>query len=161
VARLHSGGRRVLFSVPMIALTPGVYRSDADRHLLDEVCRDIDGNKSPVSWYYWEPEPVYSTCIYSPVFRRYLLERFHDGIDRGMDVVNRDEINTSIGLMNRQAGGSGFCPTCLTRFRTHLHEVADAPDLLRLEDSALRLRLKRDDDLYARYHKFHEREAFG
>ncbi len=28
----------------MIALTPGVYHSDADRHLLHEVCRDIDGD---------------------------------------------------------------------------------------------------------------------
>ncbi|HXL16510.1 MAG TPA: hypothetical protein VN961_03205, partial [Streptosporangiaceae bacterium] len=83
VAMLHSAGQRVLFSVPMIALTPGVYHGDAGRHLLDEVCRDIDGNQALVSWYYWEPEPVYSTCIYSPVFRRYLLDRCQDGIDRG------------------------------------------------------------------------------
>ena len=44
VATPHSRGQRVLFSVPMIALTPGVYHSDADRHLLHEVCRDIDGD---------------------------------------------------------------------------------------------------------------------
>jgi len=173
VATLHSRGQRVLFSVPMIALTPGVYHSDADRHLLHEVCRDIDGNQALVSWYYWEPEPVYSTCIYSPVFRRYLLDRCQDGIDRGMDVVNLDEINTSIGLMNRKAGGSGFCPSCLARFRSHLQEAADPAsrpadaddatdaDLLTQDDEALRLLLKHDDDLYARYRRFHETQAFG
>jgi len=154
VARSHEGGRRVLFSVPLIALTQGVYGSDAGRHLLEEVCRDVEGGPSRVGWYYWEPEPVYSACIYSPVFRRYLLDRCQDGIDRGMDAVNLDEINTCIGLMNRNAGGSGFCRYCLERFRKH-HASAGS------DDEALRSRLRQDDALYARYRRFHENEAFG
>lgn len=71
-----------------------------------------------------------------------------------MDVVNLDEINTSIGLMNRKPGGSGFCRYFLERFRKH-----DA--LAASEDEALRLQLKQDDALYARYRRFHEQEAFG
>jgi hypothetical protein len=154
VARSHDGGRRVLFSVPLIALTPGVYGSDAGRHLLAEVCRDVNGGPAHVGWYYWESEPVYSACIYSPVFRRYLLDRCKGGIDRRMDGVNLDEINTSIGLMNRKVGGSGFCRYCLERFRRH--EASAGSD-----DEALRTRLKHDDVLYARYRRFHEQEAFS
>ena len=168
IAALQSSGQRVLFSVPMIALTPDVYKSDAGRHLLDEVCRDIDGEKALVSWYYWEPEPVYSTCIYSPAFMGYLLGRCQDGIDRQMDVVNLDEINTSIGLMSRRTGGSGFCRYCLARFRGHLEEAADlggvdpiSPPLPLEDDQAMRARLMQDDDLYARYRRFHETEAFA
>jgi hypothetical protein len=138
VARSHDSGHRVLFSVPLIALTPGVYNSDDDRHLLGEVCRDVDGGAARVGWYYWESEPVYSACIYSPVFRRYLLERCKDGIDRRMDVVNLDEINTSVGLMNRKPGGSRFCQYCLERFRRH-------DFLAGSDDEALRSRLKQDD----------------
>jgi hypothetical protein len=154
VARWHNGGGRVLFSVPLIALTPGVYGSDAGRHLLGEVCRDVDGGPARVGWYYWEPEPVYSACIYSPVFRRYLLDRCKDGIDRRMDVVNLDEINTHVGLMNRKAGGSGFCRYCLERFRRHDASAGS-------DDEALRMWLKHDDALYARYRRFHQQEAFG
>ncbi len=154
VARSHDSGHRVLFSVPLIALTPGVYDSDAGQHLPGEVCRDIDGGPARVGWYYWEPKPVYSACMYSPVFRRYLLDRCKDGIDRRMDVVNLDEINTSIGLMNRKTGGSGFCRYCLERFRRH-------DSLAEPDDDALRSRLKQDDALYARYRRFHELEAFG
>ncbi len=154
VARSHDSGRRVLFSVPLIALTPEVYRSNVGRHLLGEVCQDIEGSQAQVGWYYWEPDPVYSACIYSPVFRTYLLDRCKNGIDRRMDVVNLDEINTSIGLMNRKAGGSGFCRYCLERFRRH-------DPLAATDDEALRLRLKQDDALYARYRRFHELEAFG
>jgi hypothetical protein len=154
VARAHDSGRRVLFSVPLIALTPEVYRTDVGRHLLGEVCQDIEGSQARVGWYYWEADPVYSACIYSPVFRAYLLDRCKDGIDRRMDVVNLDEINTSIGLMNRKAGGSGFCRYCLERFRRH-------DPLAATDDEALRLRLKQDDALYARYRRFHELEAFG
>jgi len=51
VTRSHDSGHRVLFSVPLIALTPSVYRSDAGQHLLGEVCRDIDGNPALVGWY--------------------------------------------------------------------------------------------------------------
>src|SRR5215475_12028805 len=154
VARTHDTGHRVLFSVPLIALTPGVYNSDAGRHLLGEVCRDVDGGPARVGWYYWEPEPVYSACIYSPAFRRYLLDRCRNGIDRRMDVVNLDEINTSIGLMNRKAGGSGFCRYCLERFRRHDPSAAS-------DDDVLRSRLRQDDAMYARYRRFHELEAFG
>jgi hypothetical protein len=154
VTRSHDSGRRVLFSVPLIALAPNVYRGEAGQRLLREACQDIDGGPARVGWYYWEPEPVYSACIYSPVFRSYLLDRCKDGIERGMDVVNLDEINTSIGLMTRKAGGSGFCRYCLERFRGH-----DA--LATSDDEALRLRLKLDDALYARYRRFHELEAFG
>src|SRR5262245_17194404 len=154
VAKSHDSGHRVLFSVPLIAITPGVYNSDVGRPLLGEVCRDVDGGQARVGWYYWESEPVYSACIYSPVFRRYLLDRCTDGIDRRMDVVNLDEINTSIGLMNRKAGGSGFCRYCLERFRRH-------DPLAASDDGALRSRLRQDDALHARYRRFHELEAFG
>ena len=71
-----------------------------------------------------------------------------------MDVVNLDEINTSIGLMNRKAGGSGFCRYCLERFRRHDPSAAS-------DDDVLRSRLRQDDALHARYRRFHELEAFG
>src|SRR5215470_11502669 len=154
VAKARDKGQRVLFSVPLIALTPDVYTSEGGRHLLGEVCRDVDGGQARVGWYYWESEPVYSACIYSPVFRRYLLDRCTDGIDRRMDVVNLDEINTSIGLMNRKAGGSGFCRYCLERFRRH-------DPLAASDDESLRSRLSNDDAMYARYRRYHELEAFG
>jgi hypothetical protein len=159
VARAHDEGRRVLFSVPMIALTPRVYEAVTAAYLLDEVCHDIDGASSECDWYYWEAKPVYSVCIYSDIFRRYLLDRCRDGIDRGMDVVNLDEIMTSVGLMNREPGGSGFCSRCLERFRAHLSADAD-PELLTAGDDALRAMLRADDVLYGRYRRFHEDEAF-
>jgi hypothetical protein len=68
VARAHANGQRVLFSVPLIALVPDIYKNDAGRHLLGEVCRDIEGSRAVVGWYYWESEPVYAACIYSPVW---------------------------------------------------------------------------------------------
>src|SRR5215467_3040095 len=154
VAKARDKGQRVLFSVPLIALTPDVYTREGGRHLLGEVCRDVMGGQSRVGWYYWESRPVYSACIYSPVFRRYLLDRCQDGIERDMDVVNLDEINTSIGLMNRNEGGSGFCHHCLERFRGH-DPSADS------DDGALRAALRQDDALYGRYRSFHELEAFG
>jgi len=107
VAEAQANGKRVLFSVPLIALVPSVYKAGASRHLLGEVCRDIRGNQAIVPWYYWEHEPVYAVCIYSLVFRGYLLDRCREGIDRGLDVVNLDEINTSIGLMSQEVGGPG------------------------------------------------------
>ena len=109
VARAHQDGRRVLFSVPMIALTPHVYEAESNAFLLEELCSDIDGKPSECDWYYWEAKPVYAACIYSQAFREYLLERCRLGVDRGMDVVNLDEIMTSIGLMDRDPGGCGFC----------------------------------------------------
>ena len=124
VAARHANGERILFSVPMIALVPREYESDETAFLLDEVCADVDGAPAECDWYYWESKPVYAACIYSDVFRRHLMERCREGVDRGMDVVNLDEIMTSIGLMDRDPGGTGFCGRCLDRFR-----AAHADDL--------------------------------
>jgi hypothetical protein len=157
VADAHERGRRVLFSVPMIALTPDVYDAAPTSNLLDEVCSDINGDRSECDWYFWESKPVFAGCIYSDAFRAYLLARCRDGVDRGMDVVNLDEIMTGIGLMNRAARGSGFCARCLDRFRSH----PDADDADRaLDDDALRARLKDDDATYERYRRFQELAAF-
>ena len=124
VANAHDAGRRVLFSVPMIALTPNVYEDPPTAYLLDEVCSDIGGAPSECDWYYWESKPVYAACIYSQAFRDHLLDRCRLGVDRGMDVVNLDEIMTSIGLMDREPGGCGFCSRCLDRFRAHAPDAA-------------------------------------
>lgn len=157
VAQAHERGQRELFSVPMIALVPRVYEAEA--HLLDEVCRDIDGRPSECDWYYWESKSVYAACIYSDAFRRYLMDRCKDGVDRGMDVVNLDEIMTSVGLMDRDRGGCGFCTRCLDRFRSHERDEGNA-ELAALDDDALRAAVRGDDDLYGRYRRFHERAAF-
>jgi len=159
VGELHRKGRRVLFSVPLIALTPRVYEEPGNEYLLREVCRDVAGRTSECGWYYWERKPVYAACIYSDAFRRYLLDRCKRGVDLGMDVVNLDEIMTSVGLMNRDARGTGFCPRCLERFRSHLRQGGDA-ELASADDDVLLDRLWRDDDLYGRYRRFHQREAF-
>ncbi len=87
VAHAYASGQRVLFSVPLIAVVPAVYQAGPTSHLLDEVCRDTQGNQALVPWYYWEPEPVYAACIYSPVFRRYLLRRCRQGIDTDRPLV--------------------------------------------------------------------------
>ncbi len=159
VAEVHGAGRRALFSVPMIALVPRDYEDPSTAHLLDEVCRDIDGERAECDWYYWESKPVYSVCIYSDIFRTYLLDRCKGGVDAGMDVVNLDEIMTSVGLMNRGPRGSGFCRRCLDRFRECMR--ADGEDeLATAEDGALRDALRSDDELYERYRRLHEREAF-
>jgi hypothetical protein len=153
IARAHDHGRRLLFSVPMIALTPNVYEAEATAPLLDEVCRDIDGRASECNWYYWESKPVYAACIFSDGFRGYLMDRCREGVDRGLDVVNLDEIMTGIGLINREPGGSGFCSRCLARFRTHEPDVSS-------HDDELRAALRADDALYERYRRFLEDEAF-
>jgi len=159
---VHAKGNRVLFSVPLIALTPKFYASPEDRYLIDEACRDIEGNTSLVPWYYWEAQHVYSICFYSPIFRRYLLERCRKGIERGMDVVNLDEIMTSLGLMDRKPGESGFCSRCLERFRRHVQKTSGMdPALAEMDDAVLRQRLRDDDALYKQYHRFHDREAYG
>jgi hypothetical protein len=157
VEETHRSGRRALFSVPMIALTPSVYEEPGTTDLLEEVCRDVQGGAAECDWYYWESKPVYSICIYSDRFRTYLMERCRAGVDVGMDVVNLDEIMTSVGLMNLDPRGSGFCARCLERFRAAL----PGDDPLRTEDDeALRRQLERGGRLYQRYRAFHEREAF-
>ncbi len=167
IDKAHARGCPVLFSVPLIALTPKVYDMPEHRHLIDEACRDINGNTSLVPWYYWVSEPVYSMCFYSAIFRRYLLDRCKAGIERGMDIVNLDEINTSIGLMNRRPGGSGFCANCLSRFRLNIqqkvanHTPEPYADLVEADDEMLRQRLRDDDALFQQYRHFHEREAYG
>jgi hypothetical protein len=150
----HAKGERILFSVPMIALVPRVYDADDTSFLLDEVCADVFGGPAECDWYYWEPKPVYAACIYSDVFRRHLMERCRDGVRRGMDVVNLDEIMTSVGLIDRDPGGTGFCLRCLERFRAAHADVAAT------SDDELRRALRDDDDLHARYRRFHEDEAF-
>src|SRR5262245_39603851 len=82
VTAAHERDRRVLFSVPMIALTPHVY--EATPALVEEVCSDIDGKPSECDWYYWESKPVFAACIYSQAFRDYLMERCRLGVDREM-----------------------------------------------------------------------------
>jgi hypothetical protein len=159
VADLHARGRRVLFSVPLIALVPREYERPDRAFLLDEVCRDVDGRESECDWYYWETKPVYAACVYSDVFRRHLLEHCRHGVDLGMDAVNLDEIMTSIGLMDREPGGTGFCSRCLERFRSSLPQD-DPSGLADAADDILRKTLRDDEELFARYRGFHEREAF-
>ena len=157
IEEAHGKGQRTLFSVPMIALTPRVYEDPAAAYLLDEVCRDVEGESAECGWYYWESKPVYSVCIYSDAFRAYLMERCEAGVDLGMDVVNLDEIMTSVGLMNRDPRGSGFCTLCLDRFRAG----GAGTELASIDDDALRNAIRTDDTLYARYRHFHEAEAFA
>jgi hypothetical protein len=161
VAEAHRKGQRTLFSVPMIALTPKVYEEAASASLLDEVCRDVQGGSAECGWYYWESKPVYSVCIYSDAFREYLMQRCRAGVDLGMDVVNLDEVMTSIGLMNREPRGSGFCARCLDRFRGDLRRRSgNDAHLASAEDATLRRAIDTDDGLYRRYRAFHEGEAF-
>jgi hypothetical protein len=157
VADAHRAGRRALFSVPMIALTPHTYEQPDAAHLLDEVCGDVDGGLAECDWYYWESKPVYAACIYSDAFRGYLLDRCKDGVDRGMDVVNLDEIMTSIGLMDLSPGGCGFCARCIARFRAHL---PGTDGLASTDDEGIRTTIGKDPELFDRYRRFHEREAF-
>lgn len=150
----HAKGQRILFSVPMIALVPREYETPEMSFLLDEVCADVDGAPAECDWYYWESKPVYAACIYSDVFRRSLMERCQEGVRRGMDVVNLDEIMTSVGLMDRDPGGPGFCSRCLERFR------ASNADVSEMSDDELRDALRADEGRYDRYRRFHEDEAF-
>jgi len=155
VDEAHEAGRRLLFSVPMIALVPRVYEEPGAARLLDEVCADTDGNPAECGWYYWETKPVYAACIYSDVFRGYLLDLCREGIDRGMDVVNLDEIMTSVGLLSIRPRGCGFCDRCLDRFRPQLGDDLSSTDAQTLRDL-----IRTDADLLARYRRFHDREAF-
>jgi hypothetical protein len=169
VAQAHQEGRRVLVSVPLIALTARVYEREENRYLLSEVCRDIHGNAAEIKWYYWDPKPVYSMCLYSGTFRGYLLARIEAAIDAGADVVNVDEIQTSIGLMSRERKDSGFCPKCLEKFCAQLDSDAsvrraagleNVGDLRKNDYSALLQRLREDDAFYRAYVAFHEVAAF-
>ncbi len=169
VEQAHREGRRVLVSVPLIALTSRYYERDDERYLLDEACRDILGNPAEVKWYYWDPKPVYSMCIYSRTFRDYLLEKCRTAAAAGVDVVNLDEINTSIGLMSRGPKGSGFCPRCLERYCQYLEGdaaargragVGSASDFRKHDYSLLLQHLREDEALYQEYVSYHERAAF-
>src|SRR5262249_39139966 len=111
-------------------------------------------------WYYWESKPVYAACIYSETFLRYLMDRCKEGVDRGYDVVNLDEIMTSIGLMDRDPGGCGFCPRCLGRFRSHVAGGGEDAGLASAADGVLRKAIQTADALYERYRAFQQREAF-
>jgi len=160
VVAAHQAGRRRLFSVPMIALTPATYEEPGNGFLLDEVCQDIEGEPAECGWYYWESKPVYAACIYSQAFRAYLMARCREGVDHGMDVVNLDEIMTSVGLMTLGPRGCGFCGRCLSRFRSHLSDGGERSELASADNATLRLAIKRDDRLLERYRRFQEREAF-
>ena len=166
----HDQGRRVLVSVPLIALTSRHYESDENRYLLKEACRDLFGNPAEVEWYYWDSKPVYSMCLYSEVFRGYLLEKCRAAAAAGVDVLSVDEIQTSIGLMSREPGGSGFCPRCLERFCAHLEGdpearrsagVADAADLRSADYAALLARLRAEEAFFRQYRAYHEAAAFA
>jgi hypothetical protein len=158
VEAAHAEGRRILVSVPLIALTHEVYEAPDTAYLMDEVCRDIRGNPAEVEWYYWDAKPVYSLCVHSPVLRRYLVDRLRPAIAAGVDVVNVDEINTSVGLMTREPKGSGFCARCLDESAV----VARARDDRGTGASAdtVRAWLRDDDVLFAKFAEEQQRRAF-
>ena len=169
VQQAHAEGRRVLASVPLIALTHRAYEKEENRYLLGEACRDIFGNEAEVKWYYWASKPVYAICIYSRVFRDHLLAKIQKAIEAGVDVISVDEIQTSIGLISRERKDPGFCPRCLEKFCAHLESdssarsaagVADVNDLRRNDYSALLQRLREDDAFYGAYVSFHEQAAY-
>ncbi len=169
VEQAHAEGRRVLVSVPLIALTHGAYEQEENRYLMSEVCRDIFGNEAEVKWYYWDSKPVYSVCVYSEVFRNYLVAKCREAAAAGVDVLNVDEINTSIGLMSRDPKDPGFCPRCLEKFCAHLEQDATArqevgvdrvADLRQSQYAPLLQRLREDDAFYHAYRDFHEKAAF-
>ena len=169
VDQAHQEGRRVLVSVPLIALTHRAYEKEENRYLMSEVCRDIYGNEAEVKWYYWDSKPVYTMCLYSRVFRDYLFAKIQEAIEAGADVLNVDEIQTSIGLMSRKPKDSGFCPKCLERFCARLESdasfrsaagVGNVGDLRSDDYSALLQRLREDDAFCRAYAAFHEGAAF-
>ncbi|MCJ7751050.1 MAG: hypothetical protein MUQ65_08145 [Armatimonadetes bacterium] len=169
VKQAHAEGRRVLVSVPLIALTARAYEQEQNRHLLEHVCRDVFGNEAEVKWYYWDSKPVYAICLYSRVFRNHLLAKIQKAIEAGADVISVDEIQTSIGLMSRERKDPGFCPKCLEEFCAHLDSdssaqsaagVADVGDLRSNDYSALLQRLREDDAFYGSYVSFHEQAAY-
>jgi hypothetical protein len=169
VDQAHQEGRRVLVSVPLIALTSRYYEREEERHLLNEMCRDISGNPAEVKWYYWDSKPVYAMCLYSRVFRDHLLAKIQKAIEGGADVVNVDEIQTSIGLMSREHKDPGFCPKCLEKFCAHIEgdpsarNAASVRDVGELRADGYRVLLqclRENDALYRQYVAFHQAAAF-
>ncbi len=169
VEQAHAEGRRVLVSVPLIALTHEHYEQEKNHYLMSEVCRDIFGNEAEVKWYYWDSKPVYAMCLYSRVFCDYLLAKIRKAIEAGADVLNVDEIQTNIGLMSRRPKDPGFCPKCLEKFYAELDRDASArraagvenvSNLRKNDYAALLQRLREDDALYNFYVSFQERAAF-
>jgi hypothetical protein len=169
IQQAHAEGRRVQLAVPLIALTYHIYEKEEHRYLLDEVCRDIDGNEAEVKWYYWDSKPVYAMCVYSRVFLDYLLSDIKTAIEAGADSINVDEIQTNIGLMSRDSKDPGFCPRCLEKFCAELD--SDAPlrraagienvrEFRRDDYSTLLRRLRQEDALYDLYVSVHNRLAF-
>jgi hypothetical protein len=159
VAAAHERGRRILVSVPLIALTHQVYEQPDGAPLMDEVCRDLDGGLAEVEWYYWDAKPVYALCVHSQGVRDYLVERLRGAIEAGVDVVNVDEINTSVGLMTRQPRGSGFCHGCLAGSAV-VAAAAAARERQDPPDAEIRAWLRDDPELFAAYEVEQQSRAF-
>jgi hypothetical protein len=156
-------------AVPLIALTHQIYEKEENRYLRGEVCCDIDGNEAEVKWYYWDSKPVYAMCVYSRVFRDYLLAGIQTAIEAGADSINVDEIQTNIGLMSRDSKDPGFCPRCLERFCAQLDSdvslrraagIENVRELRRSDYSTLLRRLRQEDAFYQLYVSVHNRLAF-
>lgn len=159
VAEAHARGRRILVSVPLIALTHQVYERPEEAFLVDEVCRDLEGGRSEVEWYYWDAKPVYALCVHSPVVRAYLVDRLRGAIEAGVDVVNVDEINTSVGLMTRKPKGSGFCHRCLSGSSV-VAAAAAQRSIVSPDDTEVRSWLREDRALYAAFESEQQARAF-
>jgi hypothetical protein len=159
VAAAHAKGRRILVSVPLMALTHQVYEIPETAYLMDEVCRDLDGGLAEVGWYYWDAKPVYSLCIHSPKVRTYLVDRLRGAMAAGVDVVNVDEIQTSVGLMNRQPKGSGFCHRCLGGSAA-IRNAARARHTTEPDDDQARTWLRDDPELYEAFVAEQQERAF-
>jgi hypothetical protein len=160
VAAAHANRRRILVSVPLMALTHQVYERAETAYLMDEVCRDIDGGLAEVGWYYWDAKPVYSLCIHSPKVRTYLVDRLRGPMAAGVDVVNVDEIQTSVGLMNRQPKGSGFCHRCLASSAV-IREAATARQMAEPTDDEARGWLRDGPELYDAFVTEQQERAFS
>ncbi len=158
VEAAHAKGRRILVSVPLIALTHQVYEDPNRRHLLDEVCRDVNGDPAEVEWYYWDAKPVWSLCIHSPVLRAYLVDTLREAIAAGVDVVNVDEINTSVGLMTNRPKGSGFCRLCLGGSAVIAAEARRRG--VEPADNEARTWLREDHELYDAFAEEQQERAF-
>ncbi len=169
VQQAHVEGRRVQVAVPLIALTHQVYEKEENRHLMGEICRDIDGNQAEVKWYYWDSKPVYAMCVYSRVFIDYLLADIRTAIESGADSINVDEIQTNIGLMSRDSKDPGFCPRCLEKFCAQLDRDAPLRRAAGIENvrelrkdayATLLRRLREEEALYQLYVSVQNRLAF-